>query len=365
MAIILVLSIKKRRSTLLNVLLACIVWCIAFGLKNTLFLLVIVGIDILLLWAFKPNEYFFTIFNITILYIYKIFGKSFEPRIRSTFDVSGILMILVVKMGYATKDYDGNVKNLLEYIFFIPGLVSGPAISYSEFITRDRMVEVPFPYYQLFRALAFMIAHAIFRLYPFKDYILSPSASFISKLGSLYLFNLHGRTRFHFAWNFSHCCFILYNLPEYLNIDFYKVEFTSSLGEISAFWNRFISLWLKRLFFEPLKKTSLPKAIIVTHLISAALHGLSPCYLIFFISFSMYRAPVTFANEFLHFKILKQIQMSFFVSYFSVPFYLLDLRELFQVWKSLYFYGHVYFTFLFLCYWSVWLLGKSKKVKKE
>ncbi|ELA42375.1 uncharacterized protein VICG_00473 [Vittaforma corneae ATCC 50505] len=365
MAIILISSIKKKRTTFQSTVLAILILWIAFGLKNTAFVLVSIAINIILLWIFRLNEYCFTVLNILNLYVYKMLGKSFEPRIRSTFDVSGILMLLTVKMGYISKFFDGNIANILDYIFFIPGLVTGPTAPYREFANRDRKVDVAFPYKQALITLVFLTSHAFLRVFPFKDYILSPDMPVIFKFIFLYLFNLCGRTKFHFAWNFAHCCFILYNLPEYLNIDFCKVEFTESVREISSYWNQFISLWLKTLFFNPLKEKSISKAVIVSHLSSAALHGINPCYLIFFLSFAMYSKPVSFANNILKFKILKQVQMIFFISYFSMPFYLLDVKELFAIWKNVYFYGHVYFTFWFIYYWATKIFRKSKKIKDE
>lgn len=365
MGIILFASIKKKRSTLQNTVLALLIWWVAFGSKNTVFLLASVSANIALLWLFRLNEYHFTMLNILNLYMYKIFGKDFEPRIRSTFDVSGVLMILTVKMGYVSKFFDGNLRNVLDYIFFVPGLVTGPTAPYQEFINRDRKIDVAFPRKQALKTFAFLAVHAFLRLFPFKEYILSPDRSAMSKFTFLYLFNLCGRSRFHFAWNFAHCCFILHNLPEYLNIDFYKVELTESVREISAYWNQFISLWLKTLFFNPLKERSIYKAVIVSHLASAALHGINPCYLIFFLSFAMYSKPVSLANDILKLKILKQIQMVFFVSYFSMPFYLLDVKELFAIWKNVYFYGHVYFTFWFFCYWIMKLFKRPNKHKDE
>lgn len=361
--IILIASIKKQRSTKNTCILALIICWVAYGLKNTIYLLISIILNLIIMWSFKPNEYIITITNIANLYCYKLFGRFFEPRIDGTFDISGALMLLTIKMGYVTKYFDKNLENFLEYIFFIPGLITGPAIPYDEFNKKDKKKPVPFPYKEALIALLFLVAHAILRLFHFKSYVLSNENSFLIRLISLYFFNVLGRTRFHFAWNFAHCCFIMYDLPEYLNIDFYKVEFTESVKEISLNWNKCVSLWLRTLFFNPLKAQSIAKAVIVSHLISAALHGINPCYAIFTLSFGMYSKPVTFINNFIKYKILRQIQMVLFVTYFSIPFYLLNLSELYLVWKQVYFCGHIYFTVVFLYYWYNKLF--ASKVKKD
>lgn len=79
-----------------------------------------------LLWAIRPEEYYITALNIMNLYVYNIFGVRFDPRIGGTFEISGALMLMVVRMGNATKYFDGNTENILDCIFFIPGIITGP-----------------------------------------------------------------------------------------------------------------------------------------------------------------------------------------------------------------------------------------------
>lgn len=362
---VLIASMSKQRSTKINTILAVLIIWVAYGARNTMLLLASIALNIGILWTSRMNEYKFTILNIIILYIYKIFGKLIEPRIKTTFDISGFLMILTVKMGYVAKDFDGNINNVLEYIFFIPGIVTGPTAPYDEFRKRNRMVDIPFPRHQFVKTIVFLMIYFITRSMSLINEVMSDDRTLASKLVYLYLFNIGNRCKFYFAWNFSHCCFILYNLPEYLNIDVYKVEFTESVKEISLNWNKFISLWLRKLFFDPFKSQSIYKAVALSHFVSAALHGINPCYLIFTFSFAMYRRTVLFANDILHYKILIRLQMILFVSYFSMPFYLLDVKELYRIWKSIYFIGHLYFTSWMVIYWGYSLIKTEKKIKKE
>lgn len=363
--LILIASINKHRSTKINTTLAILIIWVAYGIRNTILILLSITLNIILLWKFRIDHYKFTILNIFILYLYKIFGKTIDPRIKTTFDISGFLMILTVKMSYIANNFDKNINNVLEYIFFIPGIVTGPTAPYDEFVKRNRSIDIPFPKAQFIKTILFLTGYFITRSIPLKDEVLSDKRSLFSKLGCLYLFNIGNRCKFYFAWNFSHCCFLLYNLPEYLNIDVYKVEFTESVKEISLNWNKFISLWLRRLFFDPFKAESITKAVVLSHFVSAALHGINPCYLIFTFSFAMYRRPVLFANSILGSKFLIRIQMILFVSYFSMPFYLLDLKELYRVWNSIYFIGHLYFSFWLVIYWSYSLFKSSKNKTKN
>lgn len=358
-------SVKKKRTTPVNVLLAITIMWIAYGVKNTLFALAAVLVNVLMLFLFRMNQYYFTGLNIIFLYIYKIFGNSFDPRIKGTFDISGFLMILTVKAGYMAKDFDKSVKNVFEYLFFLPGILTGPTMPYSEFVKKDRMVPVAFPSIQLLKTVLYFALYGILRSFPLKEKLFIPDCSFLNRIGFVYLFNLCGRNKFYFAWNFAHCCFTLYNSPEYLNIDFYKVELTESIQEISLNWNKFISLWVKTLFFIPLKDKSIVMAVVVSNAVPAALHGINPCYFIFFLFFAIYRKPIAFANEILKYTILKRIQMVFFIAYFSLPFNLLGLSEVYLAWKNLFFYGHIYCTFWLIIYQMKVYLRKGSKVKKE
>ncbi|KAI5170318.1 lysophospholipid acyltransferase, partial [Pancytospora epiphaga] len=200
------------------------------------------------------------------------------------------------------------------------------------------------PLKQSLKTLLFLSIYLRFNKYPFKSLILSEDTPLPTRLVLLYLYNVVLRTKFHFIWNFSHCCYILYGRDEFLNIDFFKVEFTESVREISSNWNRFVTRWLKEMFFIKLKSTSMSPtmAAIVTHLISASLHGLNACYLVFFMSLGTFSKLITRINGLIPVKFIRQFQMVWFITFFSMPFYLLNLKETYLIWKAVYFYGLVY-----------------------
>lgn len=351
LASMLIMSMQKIKSWKANSLIAIFIIWITFGLPNSIYFFISVFLNIFLLWKFQPNEYFFTVLNIFILYIYKFIGKYIDPRIGGTFDISGILMIQTVKTSYIAKYFDNSMPNVLNYLLFTPGLVTGPIMPYDVFIKRDTSVKVKFPTKQLLITLGYVIVYSSLKTFPFLDYVLDSKNTFIAKIVYLYLYNICGRTKFHFAWNFAHCCFILRNFPEYLNIDFNSVEIPQSVAEISAGWNKFINIWIKTIFYLPIKPKSTILAIMTSVIVAAFLHGINLGYLIFVASFSIYRSPISRANKFLRLKTLKQIQMIFFIMYFSMPFYLLNVFSLLRLWRSVYFFGHIYFSFWFLVYW--------------
>jgi len=338
-------SIYGRKSCRRNAIFAIFVLYVAYGARNMVYLSLSLLLNIALVNLIKMDEYIITLINILNIYLYKYIGHYLEPGISGTFDITGFLMILTIKMGYLVRDYDHNISNCLDYILFVPGLLTGPTISYKIFLETPEAKKFSFPIRNFVFTLALGMLYAILKCFDFKHYILDNSTAFPKKLLSLYLYNLSGRSKFHFSWTFAHCCFILRGFPGYLNIDFKSVEFCESVREIATNWNKFVSSWTREFFFLPLKGRSTRLAVLVSYLATATLHGFNLCYFIFSLSFCIYSQPITRANELIKFRTLRIIQMFGFVSYFSMPFYLLDYKELYHVWKNLYFFGHIYCTF--------------------
>jgi len=405
--LMLVFSLKRVRSPLINVFLVSAILLLAYGLNNLIILLSLFSLNIVLIYSASHllNEYSFIMLNLALLYCYKMFGKYLEPRIASTFDISGCIMILTIKMTYLRRDIrvvaeegtgkstgnevnskhtDGSFSYLkiffssrslrgtkypafsdfIRYLFFIPSLLSGPAPSFASFVKVNTTAKTPFPFRHFALTMLCMLLYGVFKSVPFIGYILDPKSSFAAKIIAVHTYNIISRMKFHFIWNLAHCCFLLNNIPDLLNIDFYKVECTESVREISANWNRFVSNWVKEFFFVQLKNHSMKSAVIVAHLASAILHGVNTCYLLFTLSFGIFSPVITRVNLLIPFKIARQLQMVFFVSYFSMPFYLLDINELYRVWKALYFYGHVYCGSLMIIFGAIDVI-KRLKLKAE
>lgn len=352
-------SLAKPKTLFWNLLGATVILWIAYGIINLSYIVAAVSTNIFLILLFRNilNEYMFIALNISSIYLYKSFGCILEPRIGGTFDISGFLMILTIKMSYISreftkakkiiqdKDKDGlgaMTKLLLEYIFFAPGLLSGPMPTLVEFTMCDRYAPRPFPVLGLLKTLVFLGIYAGFRTVPFRQWILSKGTPYMSRLVFLYLYNVVQRAKFHYIWNYSNCCFLLYNFNDQLNISFWKVEFTESVREISTNWNRYVNRWLRDMFLLPFRKYSLALSLGLCYTFSALLHGPNPCYLLFTFAFGGFSLVISRVNRTLRPKFIRQLQMFVFVSFFSIPFYLLDLTEVYRIWRAVGFIGLVY-----------------------
>lgn len=350
LVLVFITSLYRKRTFRTNFIMSFIILYIAFGLKNTCFALFSVLINLIIIKFKLLNTYTGIILNIINIYLYKTVGKIIEPRIKGTFDITGFLMVLTVKIGYLLKFNDMNFKNIIDYIFFIPGILTGPTTSYVDFLNRNVNLEMRFPTQQFLVTIGFGVLHAFMKKIDFFSKIVDEKQNLITRLINLFLFNFTGRTKFYFAWYFAHICFMMNNLPNHLNISFRSVEFCESVSEIASNWNRFVNQWLKELIFKPLMQKSKTLAILISFSTSAALHGFNLCYFIFTLSFAAYSNTIKRTNTFIKYKFLRIIQMMGFVSYFSMPFYLLNVRILFNVWKNVYFFGHVYCTGLLILY---------------
>lgn len=344
------ISYIKPKSLKIRLLFAVIILYVAYGLKNTSYAIFCVLTNLIFLRCQITNKYIVILSNIASIYLYKIFGIVIDPRIRSTFDITGFLMILTVKMGYICLDYNQNIFDAAEYLLFIPGLVTGPTTNYSIFLKTNRLEQRGVPTFQTFLTLVFGFFYVVLKKIDFLKIIKDKESGLLRRLTSLFLHNFGGRCKFYFAWYFADCCFMMNNLNEFLNISFKNVEFCESVSEISTNWNRFMSVWLKTLFFDPIRKKSKGCAIVCAFFVSAALHGFNLCYFIFTLSFAYFTNVVKRINLSIKYKWIRIIQMIGFVSYFSMPFYLLDLKELYAVWSNFYFYGHVYLLTWMLCF---------------
>lgn len=366
-AIMLIFSIKKTNCFYTRLLISFLVLYVAFGIIHLCIIIIVVLLNLAILHLNLKffNEYFFIVMNIFILYVYKLFGKTIEPAIQTTYDISGFLMVFVIKSSYLSCEYNKKpliqpdvkgatlneeqkvkihtFKDAIDYIFFLPGLLSGPTPTFYEFTMTNKQAQTKVFWTDYFKAFAFLLIYSLGSRIPFLNYILTGDKLFRTKMLHLYAFNVVMRNKFYFIWNFADICFRLHGFDDLLNIDFFKVELCESVREISSNWNKFVSRWLKILFFNRLRKRSMHMAVLGTYIVSACLHGFNLSYLIFFLAFGLFSDGVTRINNLIRWKTLRRLQMILFVSFFSIPFYLLDLKETYNVMKSLKFFGWYYF----------------------
>ncbi|KAF9764783.1 Lysophospholipid acyltransferase [Nosema granulosis] len=357
----------KLRKGLFPLLCSAAIVYITFDLRLALYVFTSYAFNILLLFTFRFNEYVFTVINFAILYIFKIKGKSIDPNIGGTYDVSGILMLTTIKMCYLGRDFDRKKHSLLEvigYLTFIPGLIMGPTPTFKQYQEREEKDPGNISWTLLGRSLIFLLTFKlVFDNYFPISLLYKNDVGILHQLFNLYGFNLGQRLRFYFAWNFTEACYALQGFDDMKNIDFFKVEFATSIKDLSQGWNIKTNVWLKECFFEKLKHKSVFFASLMTFLVSALWHGINAGYANMFLSFGISIPIVRSVNKFIMtymgvaFPVLSRIQMVFFIMYFSSPFFILDLKKTFITWKNVYFYGHFY---CFICC-ALFLLPKMFK----
>jgi hypothetical protein len=137
-----------------------------------------------------------------------------------------------------------------------------------------------------------------------------------------------------------------------------RVEFASNIRSITDNWNVFTAIWLKNyIYFRfPDQRSFLPT--VVTYACSAFWHGFYPGYYLFF----LHAAVLTEVGKMLRRKVrplfMKDettpnypakylydlggtIAVMSIIDYAGCSFILLEFGPVFQIWKSVYFYGHV------------------------
>ncbi|AFN83083.1 putative membrane protein [Encephalitozoon romaleae SJ-2008] len=344
----------RNRARAHNLLSAMLILYVAFDHKHTAYILASIALNIFLLKYVPMTEYSFTLVNIMVLYVYKIFGGLFEERISGSFDISGVLMLMTIKMCYLGKEYNkrtNTIKDALSYILFIPGLMLGPVPTFKDFMENKYEKPKKPPYETFLKSFGFLILFQALRVSVPRSHLLEENISLPMRLVYIYLFTVGNRIKFYFAWHFSHGCFTFQNFPNLLNADFIKVELATSVKDLSTYWNICTGVWLKNCFFVPMKKRSIFWASLATSAVSALWHGINPCYLVMFLSLSISIPVVKENNRLIQhffpslFWILSRVQMLLLTTYFTASFFLLDISDLIYVWRSVYFAGHIVLAF--------------------
>jgi hypothetical protein len=350
----------NKRTGYLHTFCAILIVYITFDYLQMAYVCTALIINLSLLFIFHLKEYPLTVVNFLILYIFKLKGKDFEPKIVGTCDISGVLMLTTIKMSYLGKEYDRKkhkISDVIGYLLFIPGLILGPTCTFLEFVETPYPIEVSSPLPTLGISFIFLVLLKTFQKYYPVDILYDSNINLGHKLLNIYFFNLGQRCKFYFVWHYSNGCYLLQGFNDMLNIKFFEVETARSIKDLSQGWNIKTNRWLKECYFDKLKNRSIFWASFVTFTVSALWHGIKPGYLIMFLSFcfaipvlkginTLMLAYIPFA-----FPVLSRIQMVLFTMYFCIPFFLLEVPNLMFVWRSVYFYGHIYCILGFVIYY--------------
>lgn len=196
MLVVTLTSIHRKRTFYQNLTYSILIIYIAYGIRNTAYVLLSVIINTVLLKKQILSGHTGIVLNIINVYVYKIIGLQLDPRIQSTFDITGFLMILTIKMSYLFDSKDLGVKSILDYVFFIPGLLTGPTPSYSEFINRDIIKNPKFPLNQFSKTLGFGLIHILLKRFDFLTPIIDTNQNIFMKILNLFFIILEADQNF-------------------------------------------------------------------------------------------------------------------------------------------------------------------------
>ena len=321
----------------------------------------------------KPDiiVFSFCLLQLSILHIYRMMTYWMSW----TVDVTGVMMLLTIKMTSFAFDYVENRKNgkvtnigLIEwlgYIFFFPSLLTGPTTSFEDYIKYvNNPVETDLELRETrrttFNASLYLVVIVLLgmRLFPLR-FLYSDefwSYPFLYKLVYAYVCMLSIRCKYYFAWTLAKasCLAAGLSIEASTNIKIYEVEFAQNPREVMTNWNICSSNWLKTHVYTRLIRsgTSTSIATFSTNMVSAIWHGFYPGYYLTFLMGGLLteiakviRRNVSpyFSKGILHFiyETFATLCTTMCIMYFSIPFQVYGFRESFVAWYNLYFFGHM------------------------
>lgn len=287
------------------------------------------------------------IMNLSIIAAGSRCGRYLGVDVGNISSISSEVMLLVPKMYFVCNKQRSLSLSSLGYVFFVPSLAMGPVVPLSELgkkIQRRFSTAVLKTLQCAAFALVILYGQSIVN----RDVLVDHNdASVFRRIACLYLFTLYYRMRYYFIWSFSSLCFYVCGLSV-SNIMFFKVELATSLEEVATFWNYWISRFLKKSIFIPLRKYSRAGAVLITSVASALWHGGRGSDFLFLVSYNIsipiLRQNSAFMKRHLNhyvYMFAVTLQTAFFVSYIPVPFYFNSTTVGLNVWKNIYFVGHV------------------------
>lgn len=342
---------------------------------------------------YKPDYIVFALclLHLSALHIYRLLS-SYQMW---TVDISGVMMLLVIKLTSYSCDVvkrrklnltvpDSQIQNSrdvpnsvefwiewLGYIFFFPSFLTGPTLSFEEYkniandcndssVLKDIQDESEQKNSLLLALVSFVLLVIGMRFFQ-ASYLYSDvfySHSFLAKIVIMYITLLLVRCKYYFAWSFSKasCIAAGVNIITATNVNIVKVETASNLRTILSNWNICSANWLKQYVYMRVieEKYSTTMAIFMTNLVSAFWHGFYPGYYLTFFSSGLLtelgksiRRKITpiFSDSNFIYNILCNISVSFMLAYMAIPFQVFGFYESYYAWKNLYFVGH----FMMVC----------------
>ncbi|KAM0686478.1 Lysophospholipid acyltransferase [Conglomerata obtusa] len=358
------LYISLYKQKILHIPTSLAILFIAFDFTSVLILIGITVTSFIGLLIFYKNKYTahaLMTFNMISIMIYKMKYKNLS------LDICAPLMLFTIKYYYLGKEFKSNknIKESLIYLFLVPGILTGPVPSYSDYLKKERVKKINRGLIYIFNSLFYLFLYSTLRERFDVDTILSLDNVFLRIVFTIILGTLT-KCKYYFVWTFAHGCFLLVGIDGMKNVFPMRAEFSTSVKQLQSSWNVFTNAWLKDSIFLPLKSYGFFKASFATFFVSALWHGTDLCYFLMFLTFSI-SVPLLNNMNAIFYKIFNYriaylfatLQMTLFVSFFMIPFYLLDYKKTLEVWRSVYFYGYCVLGFSLLFY----LTCKVKKIK--
>jgi lysophospholipid acyltransferase len=346
-----------------------------------------------------------------------------------TVDVTGVMMLLMIKLTSFSFDYidgkrrieelknsdkdkkeyeqilkqkrelsyPGNLVEWFGYAFFFPSFLTGPTLSYSEYIhtvnnpihpnnnnnvreTRKKAFTTSFYFLGLY-----IIGVKYFPLI-FSDHLVDSPMYIVlgRRLLYAYVAIVLSRCKYYFGWIFSKSCSMAIGVSEEssTNVNIMDVEFGQNARQVLTNWNICTSKWLKKHIYSRMMSSgwSSTSSTLTTNFVSAFWHGFYPGYYFTFFTGGIitelgkqirrkirpYFKSISITDKeetvlgFIY-DFICALNMMLIVTYAGIPFQLYGISEAINAWSHLYFIGHIMIAFGFI----IVLIIPTKKQCKD
>lgn len=268
-----------------------------------------------------------------------------------------------------------NFNEFMGYFFHFPSVLCGPIMWYTDYLNFVQAPEdKPTPPGRLTASaqkLAISVSCAILHLSlnpKFDvDFLRSPEflihTPLLVRFYYIFIFTVLSRLKYYVAWHLGETISNLtgfgfngfdangnprWNLIS--NMELWKFETSTSLRDALHSWNKTTQSWLRRIAYE---RAPRKLAVLSTYLLSAIWHGFYPGYYMTFLGGALFTHAARngrrvfrpmFQKSPLHSRVYDCITFvltRFVIAYAAFPFVILDFRNSYEIYKSLYFSIHI------------------------
>ncbi|KAF7690810.1 Lysophospholipid acyltransferase [Cucumispora dikerogammari] len=376
---------------------------LVFGFWHVSIAMMFVIVNLLLIYILKhENRHIISqVSALTVLFCAHFYYKIIN--VPETVDICTFLMITTVQFYWIGK-YGTEYKflDIINYLFCPPSIFAGPPMPIKEYMLRlsylryqnNKMVvksEIPKPnivgssevalvviparngdesaFFQTIKDIGEYVneihpainpiilsgIYAGMHLYLKENFPYTTDKGFLKDFGNLFIGGFAFRCKFYFVWTLAEANFYCLGFPNIVNIRPLNIELANNVKDLTASWNIYTNMWLKDSVFDVFKSTNISLAALLTFFVSSFYHGPNICYPLMFLTLSIIVPVIKQNNMFMrdkfHPTVTKILNILVFVplvAYLMVPFKTLSLKYTLYVWKSVYFFGHLFLFFSIL-----------------